>query len=282
MNKVFSNLRAIFPILLIVILLSPDSSYSQVKKYTSGKFKPSRITIEVLFSYSQPLPNMFGEVGDLFSFKSYGVKYGLGSQINVKLSANKKGKIRPYISLGYALFMGKNNGTAFIDSNKTGKFPLPGSASFFSTSGNSRIFLHNFNIGPGFEYAFVNKTRWTPHIGAELDLNILFGTYRQTPDNSAGLGPEGQVSFTIKQAVRFGFGFGGGIHLRVHKVLGFAFCTKYKFADVLGKSSNRITEENKMELLDKSATDLNTNLSKDRHINYFEFMLGLVFHIGKL
>jgi len=282
MNKKFPNLWTVFPILLFVIFITADSSYSQVKKYTSRKFKPSKVTIEVLFNYSQPLPNMFGEVGDLFSFKSYGVKYGLGSQINVKLSADKKGKIRPYISFGYSLFMGRNSSTAFLDTNRISIFPLPGLASFRSTPGTSRIFLHNFNVGPGFEYAFVNKTRWTPHIGAEFDLNILFGTYRQTPNDAAGAGPEGQVSFTIKQAVRFGFGVGAGIHLRVHKIVGFAFCTKYKFANVLGKNSNRTTEENKMDLLDKSATDLNAILSKDRHINFFEFMLGLVFHIGKL
>jgi hypothetical protein len=279
MERTILKFRSIFIVFFLLLFILPCFVYSQVKTYSSKKFKQQAVTIEVLFSYSQPLPTMFGEVADLFSFKNYGVKYGLGAQTNIKLSTNKKGTIRPYVSLGYALFIGKNNGTAYIDSNVTAMFPLPGSLQYNSTSGNSKIFLHNFNAGVGFEYAFVNKTRWTPHLGAELDMNILFGTYRQTPNNS--FGPSGQVSFTIKPAVRFGFGMGAGIHLRVHQRVGFVFATKYKFANVLGKASDRTTEQNKMNLLDKAATDINSNLNKDRQIDYFEFMLGVAFYIGR-
>jgi len=262
-------------ILLIVIFCIPSFVNSQV--VYSTKFKPPQVNIEVLFSYAQPFPNMYGTVSDFFAFKNYGVKNGLpGAQVNVKLTADKKGRILPYLSLGYNLFYGKDNGTAFIDSNIINSgYPLPGSTQYNTVSGSSKIYLHNFNAGLGFSYAFTNKSRWTPHLDAELDLNMLFGTYRQTPYNT------GETSFTIKNAARFGFGVGAGIKVRITKAFGLAFTTKYKFANVLGKNSERIFEQNKMTLLDKANTGINGNLSKDRHIQYIEVLLGVSFYIGR-
>jgi hypothetical protein len=217
-----------------------------------------------------------------FQFTGYGVKYGFGSQVNVKLSADKKGTLKPYLSLGYSLFMGKDNSTAYIDSNviETG-YPLPGSNQFNPTPGSSKMLFHDFLVGAGFEYDFVNKTKWTPYLGADLDFNVLFGTYKQTPNQTKGIVPPGEVPFTIKSAARFGFGVGGGINFRISPAFGFAFSTKYKFANLLGKSSARLVDLNKMNLLDKSAPDINSLLSKNRNIDYFEFMLGVAFFIGK-
>jgi opacity protein-like surface antigen len=220
---------------------------------------------------------MFGNMPGFFNFSSYGVKTGIiGSQINVKLSADKKGRIRPYLSLGYALFYGKDNSTAYIDSNILNiGYPLTGSRLYNTIPGSSKLYMHIFNAGAGFEYAFMNKTRWTPHLEAEADLNMIFGTYRQTPYNA------GETSFTIKNAIRFGFGAGGGVQLRLTKAFGLSFTAKYKFANLLGKQSERTTEQNKMELLDKADTSINGNLGKNRHIQYIEVMLGASFYIGK-
>lgn len=263
-------------IVIVLIFCLPSLVSSQVK-YSTAKFKPPQVNIELLFSYQQPLPNMYGDLSGFFNFTNYGVKTGMiGSQLNVKLSADKKGKLRPYVSLGYNLFYGKNNSTAFIDSNIINSgYPLTGSTLYRTIPGSSKIYLHIFNAGLGFEYAFMNKTRWTPHIDAELDINMIFGTYKQTPYNS------GEASFTIKNAIRFGFGAGGGVQVRISKAFGLSFTTKYKFANILGKQSERIYEQNKMELLDKANTGINGNLSKDRHIQYIEIMLGASFYIGK-
>jgi len=108
--------------------------------------------------------------------------------------------------------------------------------------------MNNFNVGVGFEYAFVNKTRWTPHLETELDMNILFGTYRQYINSDPR-----EVSFTIKGAIRFGFASGGGFLVRLSKAFGLGVIAKYKFVNVLGKSSERTYDENKMPLLDKKA-----------------------------
>ncbi|MGH2574135.1 MAG: hypothetical protein ACRDFC_00380 [Ignavibacteria bacterium] len=268
----------------LVFFLSPDFSNAQIIK-SKRKFRPALITFEFLATYNQPLPNLYGDVAEFFTFRNYGVQFGYGAQLNIKLSANKKGTNRPYLSLGYANFIGRDNNRAYIDSNIIAYgYPLPGSQQYSSTDGKSKIFLHNFNAGVGFEYAFMNKTRWTAFLGAEVDLNVIFGTYRQDPGTVRGNNPAGEVSFTIKQAARFGFAVGGGVQLRIHKNVGFIFSTKYKLTNVLGKDSKRTEASfdlNKMNLLDKSASDLNTMLNKDRNINYFEFGLGIAFFAGR-
>lgn len=281
MKKHNYNKKFVFFLLLIVCSF-PQFTYSQVQTYTTKKFKPPIVTVELLFSYAQPLPNLYSDMAHFFQFSGYGVKYGFGSQINVKLSADKKGTLKPFLSIGYSLFMGKDNGTAYIDSNVIQNgYPLPGSAQFNSTPGSSKMLFHDFLVGAGFEYDFVNKTKWTPYLGADLDMNVLFGTYKQTPNQTKGIVPPSEVSFTINSAVRFGFGVGGGINFRISPAFGFAFSTKYKFANLLGRSSATLNDLNKMNLLDKSAPDVNQLLSKSRNIDYFEFMLGVAFFIGK-
>ena len=277
--------------ILFFIFISSGSVFSQTG--AAPKFKPAPITVDVLFSYSQPLPNMFGNIQDFFDFKNYGVKFGIGSEIDVKLSTNKKGNIKPYASIAYNLFLGSDGSNTFIDSNTiTQIYPLPGSKKTYSGSpiaGTSKMYLHDFSFAGGFEYDFINKTRWTPFLGAELSMNVLFGTYRQTPNGyytSSGYinSSPGETSFTIKSATRFGFGAAAGITFRVHQFVGFTFAAKYKFANVLGKSSkvtNGPTDLNKINLDDKSAPDLNSYLNNDRNIDYFQFLLGVSFFVGK-
>jgi hypothetical protein len=278
-NSIFHS----FIFFIIAVFFITSNIDSQVKYSSRKKFKPTRVNVEVLFNYSQPLPNMFGEVKDFFNFSSYGVKTGFGGQINVKLATNKKGTIRPYATIGYSLFLGNDNNTAYIDSNviQSG-YPLQNNLQFSSTPGTSKIYLHIFNAGLGFGYDFINKTRWTPFLGIETNLNIIFGTYRQHPfQTKGGVGPI-EVSFTIKQTARFGFGFASGINLRIHKLIGFNFAAKYKFANLFGIASRRISELNNMELLDKSDPSIHSSLTKSRSIQYLEFGLGISFHIGKL
>lgn len=277
--------------ILFFIILICDTSFAQIG--AAPKFKTSPVTVDVLFSYSQPLPNMFGNVQDFFDFKNYGVKFGIGSEIDVKIATNKKGNIKPYASIAYNLFLGSDGSNTFIDSNIiSARYPLSGSQKTYSGSpvpGTSKMYIHDFSFAGGFEYDFVNKTRWTPFLAGEVSLNVLFGTYRQTPNgyySSSGFinSSPGETSYTIKSATRMGFGAGAGITFRVHQFVGFTFAAKYKFANLIGKSSdvtNGAADLNKMNLNDKSAADLNTNLNKNRNIDYFQFLLGVSFFIGK-
>lgn len=269
--------KSVFVFLILSFLL-PLTSEAQIKKYTSRKFKPPQVTVELLFNYSQPIAHLYGDIKRFFSYESYGVKYGFGSEINVKVSANKKGTLNPYATLGYDLFMGKDDGNAYIDNNIMVRYPLKGDSIYTGIPGTSKMIMHNFHFGLGFSYSFVNKTRWTPFLGADLDMNIIFGTFRQTP----AVGPnQSEVSYTIKEALRVGFGIGGGIHLRVSKPVGFVFATKYRFANLLAKQSKYLEEVNKLYLLDKKAADLNIHLQDDRQIDYFTFSLGIAFYIGR-
>lgn len=269
------NTLSFFISLLLIFIFTYGNVTSQIVKKKT-KYKPAILTIEFLGTFSVPLPHLYGDISDFFKFESYGVKYGFGSQLNFKLATDKKGTIRPYATLGYSLFLGKDNSTAFIGGNTISNgYPLPDGEQFTPTSGKSKIFIHDFYTGLGFEYAFMNRTRWTPYLGTDVDLNVLFGTYKQTP---AG---QSEVSFTIKEAVRFGFSVGGGVQARFGRAAGIVISTRYRFANLLGKSSKRETEVNKMQLLDKSATELNTSLSKSRNIDYIEFGAGVVFFIGR-
>jgi hypothetical protein len=268
--------KSVFVVLLVLFLL-PVVSEAQIKKYSTRKFRPPAVSVELLFNYSQPIAHLFSDMDRFFSFDGYGVKTGLGSEINVKIHADKKGRITPYATLGYNLFMGSSD-NAYIDSNILNKYPLEGSRLYGANGGTSKMFIHDFSFGLGFSYTFVNKTRWTPFLGADLDMHVLFGTFRQTPS----VGPNtDEISYTLKEALRFGFGIGGGVSLRVSKPIGFVFETKYKFANLLGKDSKISNELNKFYLLDKKDTDLNTNLVKDRQIDYLQFSLGIAFYIGK-
>jgi hypothetical protein len=225
---------------------------------------------------------MYGDVADFFTFTNYGVKTGFGAQINVKIAANKKGTIRPYATFQYSLFLGNDNSTAHIDSNIINNgYPLTGNRIYGKVPGVSKMYLHIFSAGLGFGYDFVNKTRWTPFLGLEGNLNIIFGTYRQDPSQGLPGTIPGEVSFTIKQTARFGIAFASGINFRIHKFVGFSLLAKYKYANLLGISSNRIIEQNKMELLDKGDPSINSYLSKSRSIQFLEFALGVSFHIGK-
>lgn len=272
-----NKITKFFVAVLSFLILLPTVSEAQIKTYKSRKFRPPQVSVELLFNYAQPISHLFSDMDRFFSFDGYGVKYGFGSEINVKIHADKKGRISPYATIGYNMFLG-NADNAYIDSNILNQYPLTGSRLYGPISGTSKMFIHDFSFGLGFSYTFVNKTRWTPFLGADLDMHVLFGTFRQTPN----VGPNtSEVSYTLKQALRFGFGIGGGVSLRVSKPVGFVFETKYKFANLLGKEAKLSTELNKFYLLDKKDTDLNTRLVKDRQIDYLQFSLGIAFYIGK-
>jgi hypothetical protein len=269
-NKTFLR----FIILFVITLLFSNNLLSQFVTYGSKKFKPARVTIEHLLVYEQPIPNLFSNISDYFSFKGYGVKYGFGTQVNIKLATDKKGKIRPYLSLAYSLFLGNDNSRGYIDSNVI-NYGFPLNKTYSGVPGTSKLYLHFITAGIGIEYAFLNKTRWIPYLGLEMDFNVLMGTYRQTLSGLA------QTSFTIKPAVRFGAALGGGVQVRLSKAIGLVFSSKFKYANLIGKSSEFVQEQNKMKLLDKSAANLNSTLSKDRHIMYIDLMLGVAYYIGR-
>lgn len=259
--------------LLLFMFLFSAVSYSQVKTKSSSLKKPAAFLVEWNFSYSQPLPNMMGEMAEQFNFKNYGVKSGFGSQVYMKLVTNKKGTIRPYITLGYDLFLNSDNNNAYIPYNYLPKWPDTLSG---PVSGKSKMFLHNFSAALGFEYAFVNKTKWTPYVNFDFGLNMLFGTYRQTPSSTGT-----EVSYTYKQAARLGIGLGAGINGRLTRIFGVAFGVKYKLPNLLLKDSKLSTEVNKLYINDKEDTGLSANLSKDRNMMYLQLYAGVTFFIGK-
>lgn len=263
-------------IVLLMLFVAGNSPYSQVKSY-STKFKPAAFIAQWDFSYSLPLPSAMGDVGELFSMESYGLKLGMGAHMTFKIPTDKKGRIRPYLTLGYDLFMNSNDQYAYIAKNiiDPGHFPAqPGDGG--AVPGKSKIWMHDFNAALGFEYAFMTKTKWTPFMNLDFGLNMLFATYRQTPTSST---IPGEVSFTMKNAPRFGFGFGGGVDGRLTRAFGIVIGIKYRMANLLGAESKQSDELNKFYLNDKK--DATIGVPNNRFINLINFYLGAVFYVGK-
>lgn len=263
-------------LLLLVSLFLVSSVQSQVKTTTSSYWKKSAVfMIEWNFSYSQPLPNMMGDMGEQFKFKNYGVKSGFGSQVYMKLVTDKKGRIRPYITLGYDLFLNTDNTAAYIPANILNQWPQDSSVAT-SVPGKSKMYLHNFSTALGFEYAFYSKTKWTPYVNFDFGLNMIFGTYKQTPSSTGA-----EVSYTYKSAPRLGLGLGAGVNGRLTRNFGLAFGLKYKLPNLLLKDSKQSTEVNKLYINDKEDVALSPNLSKDRNMMYLQIYVGATFFLGK-
>jgi opacity protein-like surface antigen len=269
------------------LFLFTSNLFSQVK-YTTSKWKSPILTIEVAGSYDLPIQESKGNVGDFFKFQNYGTSLGWGAQFNFKFGLGPQGQFRPYLTLGYAQLEGRDDNYAFIDSNRIAHgYPLKGSLLYDSTPGSSKIIIRNPYIGVGFEYALTTADRKKrsiiPFVGLEFLLDIVTGIYRQTPDVAKG-NPEFNnlpVPFTIKSDVRMGLGAGIGADWRFTNIFGITFGLKYKIANLIGKKSDYLQEENKMNLLDEGVQDLNVNLTQDRNIAYMEFYLGASFFIGK-
>lgn len=273
-----------FTVLLVLVSFFALQSVNSQVKVKSTKWKSPTFTIDIAPNFTLPLQEAKGNVGELFQFKNYGMKFGWGASFNFKFGLGPQGQYRPYLSLSYTQMQNKDENNAFIKSNYINNgYPYP-SGTDTAVSGQSEIFLRIPSIAAGFEYAFTNvdrkKRMWYPHIGVEFLMSVIAGTYRQTSSNVT-VDPNLETSYTIKSDVRVGFGAGLGATIRFGKSAGITFGGKYKLYNLIGKKSDFLKEENKMNLLDKASTDLNSNLSKDRNIGAIEFYLGATIFLGR-
>jgi outer membrane protein W len=228
-----------------------------------------------------PVFDTRGDLQDFFTFKDFGLVYGIGFHFNVKYAANKKASIFPYLSFGFCQLQNDDNENAYIDSNIIRGYPLPGNQTYGNkVNGNSILALRIIHLGLGAQYYFSSKHQLLPFIGAEIDYNSIWGFYEQTPTVVTGNAPAGKTYFTINNTTRIGVGIDAGLDYRITKNLGFVFGTKFKIANLFGKNSESSNDINKMNLLDKAATNLNSNLSTSRNINYFEFYIGFSVFAG--
>ncbi|MCX7878050.1 MAG: hypothetical protein N2510_05330 [Ignavibacteria bacterium] len=276
-------LRFISFFVLAAILV--NTSDAQVKK--SRGWKSPTFTIDIAPNYSLPLQETKGaNIGEFFTFKNYGTKLGWGASFNFKFGLGPQGQYRPYLSLGYSQFQAKDDNNSYIPRNIIDNgYPLRNDSVFNNpVAGKSELFLRIPYIGAGFEYAITTvdrkKRMWYPHIGVEMLLSVITGIYRQNSPN-VQIEPNVETGYTIKSDVRVGLGAGLGATIRFGKRAGITFGGKYKLFNLIGKKSDFLKEENKMNLLDKAATDLNANLSKDRNIGALELYLGATIFLGK-
>lgn len=260
--------------------MSIQFSFSQ-EPDSKQTFKPPKLIIEFSGSYSIPTGSSKGDIEDFFKFKNYGTTYGLGFHFAVKYAANKKGTLMPFVNIGMTQLQNDDDKKLYIDSSMlSGPYPLPGSAVYGSAPGSSLLIIRCVHAGAGLQYALKSNSSIIPFGGAELSYSHIWGYYSQAPEHPSGTKSEGLETFNINGASRFGFALGIGANYRITKSLGFVLGTKYRFENLIGKNSEVSLEKNKMNLLDASAKELNTNLSGSRNIEYIEFYLGFALFIG--
>lgn len=277
-----------FTILFLMLSFIGFTALEAQVKTKSKNWKSPTFTIDIVGGYSQPLQEAKGNnIGEFFTFKNYGTKIGFNGGFNFKFGLGPQGQYRPYVSLGYTQLQAKDNSTAYIANNLIGSgypfrddsIPVPG-------VGSSEIFLRIPYFAAGFEYAVTTvdkkKRMWYPFFGVEFIASVITGTYRQTSTNAPTANSPGvETGYTIKSDLRIGIGGSIGATIRLGKSAGISFGGKYKLYNLIGKKSDFLNEVNKMNLLDKAATDLNSSLSKDRNIGVVEFYLGATIFLGK-
>lgn len=273
-------------LLLLLSFFAINSIDAQVKTKAKN-WKSPTFTIDIVGNYSLPLQEAKGEsIGEFWQLKNYGTKYGWGGGFNLKFGLGPQGQYRPYVTLGYTQMQNSDDQNAFVTTNyiNTG-YPLSQDSVYNNPlPGSSEMFLRIPYFGAGFEYAVTTvdkkKRMWYPFFGVEFLMSVITGTYRQTSD-AAPVAPGIETAYNIKSDVRLGIGAGLGAAIRFGKYAGITFGGKYKLVNLIGKKSDFLKEENKMNLLDKADVELNSNLSKDRNIGYIEFYLGATIFLGK-
>jgi hypothetical protein len=272
--------------LLLFTFAAFNTALDAQVKTKSKNWKSPTFTIDIAPNFTLPIQEAKGDnIGGLFSYENYGTKIGFGASFNFKFGLGPQGQYRPFVTLGYTQLQAKDNDKAYIGTNWINYgYPLGGDTVFTSVPGKSEMFLRIPYFGAGFEYAFTNvdkkKRMWYPHISVEFLASVVTGTYRQTSSN-VPIDPNIETAFTIKSDFRVGIGAGLGATIRIGKSAGITFGGKYKLFNLIGKKSDFLKEENKMNLLDKKDTSLNGNLSKDRNIGAIEFYLGATIFLGK-
>ena len=279
-----TKFTVLFLLLSFVVI---NTANAQVKT-TSKNWKSPTFTIDVAPSFVLPVQESKGSsIGEFFSFKNYGTKVGFGAMFNFKFGLGKEGQYRPYLTLGYSQMQGKDNNTAFIGNNIiNSRYPFQGDSIPTSGPGSSEIILRIPHIGAGFEYAITNadkkKRMWYPFFGVEFLASVVTGIYRQTSTNAPSANTPGvETGYTIKSDLRVGIGAGMGAAFRFGKYFGMSVGGKYKLFNLIGKKSDALNEVNKMNILDKAAVDLNSNLAKDRNMGSIELYLALTIYMGK-
>lgn len=279
----FTKLTVLF---LLVSFAAFNSLDAQVKT-KSKNWKSPTFTIDIIGNYSVPLQEAKGDnIGEFFNFTNYGTNVGWGGGFVLKFGLGPQGQYRPYVTLGYTQLQNKDDNTAYIGNNWINNgYPLPNNQVPATAPGSSEIFLRMPYFGAGFEYAVTGidkkKRMWYPYFGVEFLMSVIAGTYRQISNDPNAQLPGEETAYTIKSDVRMGIGAGLGATIRFGKYAGISFGGKYKLVNLIGKKSDFLREENKMNLLDKADTGLHTSLSKDRNIGFIELYLGATIFLGK-
>lgn len=289
-RKKIKNIRILFVIAFVLIgFVFTNEAHSQNRLHETFYSSP-KFVFELTGSFDTPVGDARGELQDFFTFKNYGLVYGIGFQIDIKYAATTKGNLYPYFSAGFCQLQNDDFEHSYIDSNIISNgYPLPGDLTYNKTNGHSILDIRIIDLSLGLQYYFTSKHSLLPFAGCEVNYNYIWGLYEQTPFTVPGNEGSHTTMFEINPASRVGIGIGTGMNYRISNHLGFVFGMKYKIANLFGKKSEKTQsssinpgDKNKLNLLDNSAPDLNSNLNASRNISYLQLYVGFTVFAGQL
>ena len=289
-RRKIKNVRVQFIIALVLIGFVFTNETPSQNRVPKTSYSPPGFVFELTGSYDVPVGDARGELRDFFTFKNYGLVYGIGFQLDIKYAAGKKGNLYPYFSAGFCQLQNDDFEHSYIDSNIISYgYPLPGNLTYNNTNGLSILGIRIIDLSLGLQYYFTSKHSLLPFAGFEVNYNYIWGFYEQTPITVPGNAGSHATMFEINPASRVGIGIGTGMNYRISNHLGFVFGMKYKIANLFGKKSDKTqsssinpADKNKMNLMDKSAPELNSNINTSRNISYLQFYIGFTVFAGSL
>ncbi len=236
------KLSALFVVFVLFFGLSTVKAQPQVVIHLTG-------------NYSQPLPDLKGDITTTADSNTYGMKLGFGFGADGKYYLGKKRNVGITLSAGYLMFQNNEDTAAGF-----GK--------------DVKLKLNAVTLGLGIEYAFLPKKKANPFIGAEFTAHFFSGKAEGTFAGTS-------YSNTLKSASRFGFGVGAGVDIKLGKSVGIVVGAKYHLANLINKEYDSTgLGTNEYQLADKEHTIGTTTISA-RNISYIQGYLGVAFFLNQ-
>jgi opacity protein-like surface antigen len=211
-----------------------------------------KLTCHAYGGYSQPLPNLKGDIPLNEGDNNYQMSYGYNFGIDGKYAVDKSYKIKITASVNYNLF--RNSGDIPIAEN-----------------GNQTIKMNILTGGIGAEYSFLPKNQINPFIGAEFTGSLFNGI------NIEQIGDTTHTESNLKSESRFGFLINAGVEVISSRNIGVVAGIRYNLANLIVKDSASVSES-QYALWDSEYT-YNGNTIKAKNIQFLQFYAGISFYL---
>ena len=267
--------------LLLVIfaaIILPSMLYSQDYLKTS-KYRQPFFSIDASFGYNQPLFDLSGgSVAEFYDFRNYAASWGYDASVKLKFTvANfKPSQLRVTWLLGYSRFLSDFNVAYGFKKVEPG-WPTIGFQTLPQTAGTSGVSINHPYTAVGMDYVVYTDRKRSSlfSFGGDITLSVPFGKVEDHPTVKV----DNDEYNNILNGTRFGFGVTAGYTVRVVEWMGLSVTSRFQLSNLIGKSSDAVSEGKDIPLNDGDATNLHPNLTS-RTIGFLGINGGLTFFFG--